>query len=171
LDNFYHIEGESVSSLGAPEVKSALQQATATQATVGCVAAAAQRATAEHAAAMHYEFGDAAVENMATADPHKVSRGLSSPINLGGFGEDGSSDVEEPAVDVGACTGADRFVASAADRYLKGETRGGLVGGDGACAFAKCPRFPYLHHLTPSRTPPFPPSLPPNTHSQLSPPY
>ena len=120
--NFYDIEGENVSSLGAPEVESALQQATAVQAAVGRATAAAQRATG-HAAAMHYELGDATVENMAASDPHQVSRGLSSPTNLGGFGEGGSLDVEELAVNVGVCK-ADRFVAYEAEEAVQGEKRG-----------------------------------------------
>ena len=147
-------------------MNSALQQTTALQAAVGRATAAVLRATG-YAAAMQ---DDAAGENMAGSDPHEVSRGLRCLTNVGGFGEDGSSDVEEPAVDVGACK-AGRFVASESNKDFKGEKRGGEVGGDGACAFAKGLHFPYLHHLTPSTTPPTPPSLPPNTHSQLSPRY
>ena len=148
-------------------MNSALQQTTALQAAVDRATAAASRATG-YAAAMQ---DDAAGENMAGSDPHEVSRGIRCLTNVGGFGgEDGSSDVEEPAVEVDACK-ADRFVAYKANKDFKGEKRGGEEGGDGACAFAKRPRFPYLHHLTPSTTPPHPPSLPPNTHSQLSPRY
>ena len=42
---------------------------------------------------------------------------------LAEFGEDGSSDVEEPTVDVGVCK-ADRFVADEAEEAVKGEKRG-----------------------------------------------
>jgi hypothetical protein len=70
---------------------------------------------------------------MAASDPHEVSLGLSSltqpcPTKLGGFGEDGSSDVEEPAVDVGTCK-TDRFVADDAEKILEGEKR--TEGGEG----------------------------------------
>ena len=108
-------------------MNSALQQTTALQAAVGRATAAALRATG-YAAAMQ---DDAAGENMAGSDPHEVSRGLRCLTNVGGFGgEDGSSDVEEPAVDVGACK-AGRFVASEADKDFKGEKRGGEVGEEG----------------------------------------
>ena len=106
-----------------------LQQATAVQATVGGATAAAQRASG-HAAVMHYEVGDATAENMTESDPHRVSRGVSSPtdLDLGEFGEDGTSDVEEPTADVGVCK-ADRFVADKAEEAVKGEKRG--RGGEG----------------------------------------
>jgi hypothetical protein len=45
---------------------------------------------------------------------------------LAEFGEDGSSDVEEPTVDVGVCK-ADRFVADEAEEAVKGEKRGRRV--------------------------------------------
>ena len=107
-----------------------LQQATAVQAALGGATAAAQRATG-HAAVMHYEVGDATAENITESDPHRVSHGVSSPTDLvllGEFREEGTSDVEEPAVGVGACK-ADRFVADKAEEAVKGEKRG--RGGEG----------------------------------------
>ena len=101
-------------------MNSTLQQTTASQAAVSRATAAALRATG-YAAAMQ---DDAAGENMAASDPHQVSRGLRCLTNVGGFGrEDGSSDVEEPAVDVGTCK-TDRFVADEAEKILEGEKRG-----------------------------------------------
>ena len=106
-----------------------LRQATAVQAAVGGATAAAPRATG-HAAVMHSEVGDATVENMFESDPHRVSRGVSSPtdLDLGEFGEDGTSDVEKPTANVGVCK-ADRFVADEAEEAVKGEKRG--RGGEG----------------------------------------
>ena len=80
-----------------------------------------------HAAAIYCKFEDAAVENIAASDPHRASLGLSSLAppcltNLGGFGEDCSSDVEEPTADVGVCK-ADHFVADEAEEAVKGEKR------------------------------------------------
>jgi hypothetical protein len=100
--------------------------------TPGFMPTTGNSAPAKNAAAMHYEVGDATIENMAASDPHRVSRGLSSPTNLGGFGEDGSSDVDEPAVDVGACKAPDHFVVDETDEAeeaVKGENRG--RGGEG----------------------------------------
>ena len=114
--------------------------ATAVQGTAGYVTAAMQDAvgyattavqgTAGYVATMHYyfEFEDAAVENIAASDHHQVSHGLPRLPHLVGFGEDVSSDVEEPAVDVDACK-ADHFVGDEAEKVLEGEKRGG--GGEG----------------------------------------
>ncbi|GMI33156.1 hypothetical protein TrCOL_g11839, partial [Triparma columacea] len=106
--------------LGAAFSCPELQQATAVQAALGVATAAAQRATG-HAAVMHYEVGDATAENMTESDPHRVSRGVSSPTDLdllGEFREEGTSDVEEPTADVGVCK-ADHFVADEAEEAVK----------------------------------------------------
>jgi hypothetical protein len=71
-----------------------------------------------------FEFEEAAVKNMAASDPHQDSHGLPRLPHSGGFGEDGSLDVEELAVDVDACK-ADSFVIYEADKVFKGEKRGG----------------------------------------------
>ena len=49
--------------------------------TPGLMPTTGNSAPAKNAAAMHYEVGDATIENMAASDPHRVSRGLSSPCN------------------------------------------------------------------------------------------
>ena len=127
-ENFSYSEEESVSShdpspqppihqpSGAPTalVQGAVGHATAAvQGAVGHATTAVQ-GIAGYVAAMHYyfEFEDAAVENMAASDHHQVSHGLPCLPHSGGFGEDVSSDVEEPAVDVDACK-ADHFVGEA----------------------------------------------------------
>jgi hypothetical protein len=162
---FYYIEGESVSSLdlpgpfhqtsGAPTtMQAAVGHATAAvQVAVGHATAAVQGAvgrattavqgTAGYVTAMHYyfEFEEAAVDKCVAASVSHSLPCLTHPCltHLGGFGEDVSSDVEEPAVDVDACK-ADRFAANEADKVFEGENR---VGGRGLslCATSSFPSF------------------------------